>query len=116
MPANYAANDPDAYEQMMGRWSRKLAPQFVAFAELDNPATILDVGCGTGNLTVALASRFQDANVTGLDQSRAFIASARSLDAATIPPGFVTRTISRTARSASGMKFTTSKDSVASKL
>ena len=82
MPANYAANDPDAYEQMMGRWSRKLAPQFVAFAELDNPATILDVGCGTGNLTVALASRFQDANVTGLDQSRAFIASARSLDAA----------------------------------
>jgi len=80
MPANYAANDPEAYEQMMGRWSRKLAPQFAAFAKLHNPATILDVGCGTGNFAVALASRFQNANVTGLDRSQAFIASARSLD------------------------------------
>jgi ubiquinone/menaquinone biosynthesis C-methylase UbiE len=79
MSSNYAANDPEAYEQRMGRWSRKLAPQFVAFAELYNPATILDVGCGTGNLTVALANRFPDANITGLDQSQAFIASARSL-------------------------------------
>jgi ubiquinone/menaquinone biosynthesis C-methylase UbiE len=80
MPANYAANDPEAYEQMMGRWSRKLAPQFIAFAGLHNPATIMDVGCGTGNLATALASRFQDADVTGLDRSGAFIASARSLD------------------------------------
>jgi ubiquinone/menaquinone biosynthesis C-methylase UbiE len=79
MPASYAANDAEAYEQMMGRWSRKLAPQFVAFADLRNPATILDVGCGTGNLTASLAGHFPDAKVTGLDQSRAFIASARSL-------------------------------------
>ena len=81
MPANYAANDAAAYEQMMGRWSRKLAPQFVAFADLHDPATILDVGCGTGNLAVALASRFRQADVTGLDQSPAFIASARARDA-----------------------------------
>src|SRR5579871_3409298 len=80
MPGGYAANDPNAYEQMMGRWSRKLAPQFIDFAELHNPATILDVGCGTGNLAAALASRFQEAEVTGLDQSREFIASARALD------------------------------------
>lgn len=79
MPASYAANDPEAYEQMMGRWSRKLAPQFVAFAAPHNPATILDVGCGTGNLAVALASHFRDAKVTGVDQSRSFLASARSL-------------------------------------
>lgn len=80
MPANYAANDSEAYEQMMGRWSRKLAPQFIAFAEIETPATILDVGCGTGNLAVALASHFQNVTVTGLDQSRAFIVSARSLN------------------------------------
>ncbi|HUN98374.1 MAG TPA: class I SAM-dependent methyltransferase [Bradyrhizobium sp.] len=80
MPANYTANDPEAYERMMGRWSRKLAPQFVAFAELHNPPMILDVGCGTGNLTATLASRFPDANVTGLDQSADFIASATSRD------------------------------------
>jgi ubiquinone/menaquinone biosynthesis C-methylase UbiE len=73
MPANYAANDSEAYEQMMGRWSRKLAPQFIAFATIDTPAAILDVGCGTGNLAVALASHFQNATVTGPDQSRAFI-------------------------------------------
>jgi len=81
MLGSYAANDPDAYEQMMGRWSRKLAPQFIAFAARHNPATILDVGCGTGNLTIALASHFQEAKVTGVDQSQPFIEAARSLAA-----------------------------------
>jgi 16S rRNA G527 N7-methylase RsmG len=38
----------DSYEQFMGRWSRLLAPPFVAFAGIEDGAAVLDVGSGTG--------------------------------------------------------------------
>jgi len=37
---------------------------------LENPATILDLGCGPGNSTAALRRRWPDAKVTGLDNPR----------------------------------------------
>lgn len=55
MGSLYSAADPDAYERLMGRWSRRLAPLFVKFADLPLGGTVLDTGCGTGSLAEASA-------------------------------------------------------------
>lgn len=41
------------------------------------PATILDVGCGTGGITVALLKKYRKARVIGLDLAPALVATAR---------------------------------------
>ncbi len=43
-----------------------------------NPATVLDLGCGTGQLLTRLTEGFPDADVTGLDYSPAMLSKARS--------------------------------------
>ena len=53
--STFVAADGDGYELQMGRWSRRLAPLFIDFAGLGQRQRVLDVGCGTGNLSVALA-------------------------------------------------------------
>lgn len=68
----------EAYERYMGRWSRSLAVRVVE--ALDAPPRLrwLDVGCGTGALTVAIRHRADPADVLGVDPSPAFVAHARS--------------------------------------
>lgn len=46
---------------------------------LQQPRTILDIGCGPGNSTQVLADRFPDAQITGADNSENMIQKARSL-------------------------------------
>ena len=41
-----------------------------------NPATVLDLGCGTGQLLTRLTEGFPDADVTGLDYSPAMLSKA----------------------------------------
>jgi SAM-dependent methyltransferase len=66
------------YEAFMGRWSRMLAPRFVAW--LRPPAQIhwLDVGCGTGALTEAICLHADPLSVLGCDPARSFIEYART--------------------------------------
>lgn len=73
----FLANDGDAYELQMGRWSRRLAPLLVDFAGIKRAARVLDVGCGTGNLAVCLAGNPDIASITGLDVAPAYIEHAR---------------------------------------
>ncbi len=37
MPSTFNANRADAYEQMMGRWSRRLAPLAIGIAGIAEP-------------------------------------------------------------------------------
>jgi SAM-dependent methyltransferase len=74
---SFLANEGDAYELQMGRWSRRLAPLLIAFAGIDRAKCVLDVGCGTGNLAVCLAGNPAIGGVTGLDLAPAYIEHAR---------------------------------------
>lgn len=70
-------DDAAAYERFMGRWSVLLAPRFLDAARLGAPRAVLDVGTGTGNLARAVAHRWPECEVLGVDPSPAFITAAR---------------------------------------
>ena len=72
----YAADDPVAYEAFMGRWSRRLAPRLVAHAGVRAGDLVLDLGCGTGTRTEALADH--GAKVIGVDYSDAYATHTRA--------------------------------------
>ncbi len=61
------------YEQYIGRWSRKIAPRFLAW--LDQPAgkRWLDVGCGTGALSAAVLDHCSPSSVVGIEPSEGFL-------------------------------------------
>jgi trans-aconitate 2-methyltransferase len=45
-----------------------------------SPGTVVDLGCGPGQLTASLAARWPDANVLGIDSSAEMIAAAQQID------------------------------------
>ena len=65
------------YERFMGRWSRLLAPPYIAFAGVKNSDRVLDVGTGTGSLAAALEASLPASEIVCVDPSEAFIAYAR---------------------------------------
>ena len=66
----------EAYERQRGRSSKLLAPLFVDFVGVRGE--VLDVGCGTGALTFAIAKHTSVSKIIGIDLSDAFLAYARS--------------------------------------
>jgi SAM-dependent methyltransferase len=73
----WAAGDP--YECYVGRWSRLVARDFLAW--LGQPAGLewLDVGCGTGALSASIVAAADPKAVIGVDPSDGFLALARAL-------------------------------------
>jgi SAM-dependent methyltransferase len=66
------------YEQLMGRWSVRLAPLYADFAEVRDSGRILDVGCGTGALVKVLAGMTRQSEIVGVDPARSFVDYART--------------------------------------
>jgi len=67
----------NAYEPYMGRWSRLVASEFVAWLAAAADARWLDVGCGTGGLTSTVLTAVAPARVCSLDASGAYVEFAR---------------------------------------
>ena len=76
--SSYLANDGAAYESFLGRWSRRLAEPFLDFARFAAAGELLDAGCGTGSLALAMAARWPGRPVLGLDFAAPYAAFARS--------------------------------------
>jgi len=74
--STFTASDGNDYESLMGRWSRRLAEPFLDFVGTANDESVLDVGCGTGCLAIALTKRCQVKQVRGVDFSPAYIEHA----------------------------------------
>lgn len=68
----------EGYERFMGRWSRLLAPQYIAFAGIRDGERVLDVGTGTGSVASAVAAAMPASEIVAIDPSEAFIAYAKS--------------------------------------
>jgi SAM-dependent methyltransferase len=66
------------YEQLMGRWSMRLAPLYTDFARLRDAGPILDVGCGTGALASVIAGSTRESEIVGVDPGESFVEYARS--------------------------------------
>jgi len=76
--STFVAADGDGYELQMGRWSRRLAPPFVSFAGVTGAGSVLDVGCGTGSLSFALAEDTTIGRVQGVDIAPVYVEHARA--------------------------------------
>lgn len=65
------------YEAYVGRWSRVVAPELLAWLAVESGGRWLDVGCGTGALSETILSAAEPAEVVGIDASEGFVAFAR---------------------------------------
>ena len=72
-----AWNEGYPYELYVGRWSRLIADEFLAWLNLPPSLRWLDVGCGTGALTAAIAERCRPSRLVGIEPSEGFLAKAR---------------------------------------
>ncbi|MBX4992336.1 SAM-dependent methyltransferase [Rhizobium binae] len=76
MPSNFNVESADGYERLMGRWSKRLAPMLIDFAEVADGERVLDVGCGTGSLTFTLAEKPGLQEIAAIDYSPVFVEAA----------------------------------------
>jgi len=69
--------DASAYDRFMGRWSRALAREFVAWLEVPPGAAWLEIGCGTGSLTRAVCELGRPARVVACDTAPDYVQYCR---------------------------------------
>ena len=69
----------EAYERYVGRWSRRVAAEFVVWLGVPPGARWLDVGCGSGALSETILRLASPRDVTGIDPSPGFVAHARQV-------------------------------------
>ena len=70
--------DGQAYERLMGRWSRIAAETFLHWLDAPKNLGWLDVGCGNGAFTEELIARCAPAAVSAIDPSDDQLAYART--------------------------------------
>ncbi len=65
------------YERHVGRWSRRVAPLFLSWLDIEAGRRWLDVGCGTGALCAAIVDRCSPSSVAGVEPSEGFLETAK---------------------------------------
>ena len=75
--------DPGQYRHFSRERARPFA-DLLARIGADRPRSVVDLGCGPGDLTVELARRWPETTVLGIDNSPDMIEAARKWDG---PPG-----------------------------
>ncbi|MDN3480412.1 trans-aconitate 2-methyltransferase [Arthrobacter sp. APC 3897] len=73
--------DPRKYTQFSSHRDRPFF-DLTARIEADAPGRVVDLGCGPGTLTAALAARWPEARVTGVDSSAEMVEQAGALQGA----------------------------------
>lgn len=69
--------DGSAYDDFIGRWSRRVAREFLSWLGLPRGAQWLDFGCGTGALTQTILDSASPRRVIGCDRAPAYVEHAR---------------------------------------
>jgi trans-aconitate methyltransferase len=77
--AGAAWDSARAYEQYVGRWSRKVATEFLRWLAPARGLAWADVGSGTGALSAAILEACDPSSICGIDSSEAFASQARQL-------------------------------------
>jgi SAM-dependent methyltransferase len=70
--------DGEAYERLMGRWSRLVGGTFLEWLDVPKGLRWIDVGCGNGAFTEELIARCAPAAVVAIDPSEDQLAYART--------------------------------------
>jgi len=65
------------YENYVGRWSRRVAAEFLAWLGISSRQTWGDVGCGTGALVETILSLAEPTSILAIDRSKGFLAEAQ---------------------------------------
>lgn len=76
MTEGAATWDVATYTRFSGERSRPFA-DLLARVRIPSPGAVVDMGCGEGTMTAALADRWPQARVTGVDSSPEMLAAAR---------------------------------------
>jgi ubiquinone/menaquinone biosynthesis C-methylase UbiE len=72
-PAENKFDNAIAYELFVGRWSCKIAKEFIRWLAVPAERAWLDVGAGTGIVSDAILQQANPAKVVGIDTTQAFV-------------------------------------------